>query len=62
MKLHLLYDATGNVVDSIFCEEWDVVPDGLTKQAVPEGKIWTGSELINKDIMKPTQQAIIETI
>jgi hypothetical protein len=43
---YLIRDSSGAIVDSIRCSESDDVPEGFTKELIPDGKIWDGRQLI----------------
>lgn len=37
---YVTFDAEGKVSNVIMCDEWDILPDGYTKQLIPEYHYW----------------------
>jgi len=60
MPNYVVFDADGKFNNHIVCDEWDVVPDGFTKQLIPDGHYWDWEK---QEIVKNTNIPInIESI
>jgi hypothetical protein len=60
MPNYIIFDAEGKYSNSIVCEEWDVPPDGCTKQLIPEYHYW---DLEKQEFIKyPNAPITIENI
>jgi len=46
MANYVIFDETSKFLDIIVCEENDILPDGYTRQLVPDGYIWDGQQLV----------------
>jgi len=40
MPSYVIFDENGNYTNCIVCDEWDILPDGHTKQKLEDNQYW----------------------
>ena len=60
MPNYVVFDSEEKFVNIIICDEWDILPDGHTKQLIPENHYWDQeTQQIVRNIHAPV---VIESI
>jgi hypothetical protein len=60
MPEYIIFDAEGKYSNCIVCDEWDVPPDGCTKQLIPEYHYWDKEK--QEIIRDPAAPITIESV
>jgi hypothetical protein len=62
MPNYVVFDANNTFSNVIVCDEWDILPDGYTKQKLEDRQYWDFETQEIKTIIFPAFPITIETI